>query len=89
MQGVNELQREALRYLRQLAPLVAQSGDSTLLEAWRQLQAADYIAAMSATSPHGALDTMRSDDDTSPPHAFLSYMNMLRDIRWRLMRPGK
>ncbi len=89
MQGVNELQREALRYLRQLAPLVAQSGDSTLLEAWRQLQAADYIAAMSATSPRGALDTVRSDDGTSPPHAFLSYMNILRDIHWRLMRPGK
>ncbi|MDO4774050.1 MAG: glycoside hydrolase family 57 protein [Candidatus Saccharibacteria bacterium] len=74
------LQQEALRTVYGLEEQVLASGDATLVADWRKLLASDHTRFMS-TGRH--TDAGPYD---SPYDAFLSYMNVMRDMRWRLTR---
>lgn len=81
----NALQQEILRHLYSLEHAVLRSGDDHLIHDWRLLQASDLPYYMS-TKYHadGDVHAYFSPYD-SPYDAFLYVMNIIRDIRWRLM----
>lgn len=85
----NALQQEALKYVYALEEEVVQSGDKDLIADWRQLLTSDHTYYM-ATKWHedGNIHAYFSPYD-SPYDAFLSYMNVVRDIRWRVMQHRK
>lgn len=80
----NALQQEALKYIYALEHEVTQSGDSDLIADWRKLLTSDHTYYMS-TKWHddGNIHAYFSPYD-SPYDAFLSYMNVVRDLRWRV-----
>lgn len=82
----NALQREALRYVYALEHEILQTGDDTLVDDWRKLLTSDHTYYM-ATKWHadGDIHAYFSPYD-SPYDAFLSYMNAIRDLRWRIMQ---
>lgn len=85
----NALQQEALRHVYALEHEVTQSGDAHLIEDWRKLLTSDHTYYMS-TKWHadGNIHAYFSPYD-SPYDAFLSYMNVVRDVRWRVMQHRK
>lgn len=85
----NALQQEALKYAYALEEEVVQSGDKDLIADWRRLLTSDHTYYM-ATKWHedGNIHAYFSPYD-SPYDAFLSYMNVVRDIRWRVMQHRK
>lgn len=82
----NALQRESLRYAYALEDEILQTGDTTLVDDWRKLLTSDHAYYM-ATKWHadGDIHAYFSPYD-SPYDAFLSYMNTIRDLRWRVMQ---
>lgn len=82
----SSLQREALRYLYSLEHDIIRSGDEDLIRDWRYLQASDLVYYMS-TKWHndGDVHAYFSPYD-SPYDAFLYFINVIRDLRWRLMQ---
>lgn len=80
----NSLQQEALKYAYALEHEVTQSGDSDLIADWRKLLTSDHTYYM-ATKWHddGNIHAYFSPYD-SPYDAFLGYMNVIRDLRWRV-----
>ncbi len=81
----NALQQEILRHLYSLEHAVVRSGDERLLRDWRLLQASDFPYYMSTKwQADGDVHAYFSPYD-SPYDAFLYVMNVIRDIRWRLM----
>lgn len=85
----NALQQEALKYAYALEEEVVQSGDKDLIADWRRLLTSDHTYYM-ATKWHedGNIHAYFSPYD-SPYDAFLSYMNVVRDIRWRVIQHRK
>lgn len=85
----NALQQEALKYAYALEQEIVQSGDADLLGDWRKLLTSDHSYYMS-TKWHqdGTIHAYFSPYD-SPYDAFLSYMNVIRDLRWRVMQHRK
>lgn len=85
----NELQKEALRHVYDLEHEVIQTEDTDLIADWRKLLTSDHFYYM-ATKRHedGNIHAYFSPYD-SPYDAFLSYMNVIRDIRWRIMQHRK
>lgn len=84
----NSLQQEALRYLYAIEQDVIRTGDSDLINDWRRLQISDHTYYMSTKwLDDGNVHAYFSPYD-SPYDAFLYYMNVLRDMRYRLMRSG-
>jgi len=80
----NNLQKEAMRYLYGLEDSVVASGDLELIDDWRKLQTADHAYYMCTKwSNDGDVHAYFSPYD-SPYDAFLYYMNVIRDMRWRL-----
>ena len=82
----NALQREAARYVYALEHEVLNTHDHDLIEDWRKLLTSDHVYYM-ATKWHadGDIHSYFSPYD-SPYDAFLSYMNAIRDVRWRIMQ---
>lgn len=82
----SSLQREALHYLYSLEHDIIRSGDEDLIRDWRYLQASDLVYYMS-TKWHndGDVHAYFSPYD-SPYDAFLYFINVIRDLRWRLMQ---
>ena len=80
----NALQQEALKYAYALEHEVVQSEDRELIANWRKLLTSDHSYYM-ATKWHddGNIHAYFSPYD-SPYDAFLSYMNVVRDLRWRV-----
>lgn len=78
----SELQKEAIRYAYGLEADILQTEDDDLLHDWRRLLDADLLRYMSTEQP------LHSQDNPygSPYDAFLTYMNIVRDIRWRIMQ---
>lgn len=72
------LQQEALRAAYALEDRVLASGDTVLITDWRKLLASDHSRFMNTKENSGA------NLYDSPYDAFLSYMNAVRDMRWRL-----
>lgn len=85
----NALQQEALKHAYALEAEVVQSGDKELIADWRRLLTSDHAYYM-ATKWHedGNIHAYFSPYD-SPYDAFLSYMNVVRDVRWRVMQHRK
>lgn len=81
----NSLQNESIKYLYALENDVMRSGDDGLIRDWRLLQSSDHFYYM-ATKWLGDGDVhMYFSPYESPYDAFLSYMNAIRDVRWRIM----
>ena len=82
----NSMQQEAAKYLYALENDVVRSGDAALIREWRLLQSSDHLYYMATK--------WLADNDVhiyfspyeSPYDAFLYYMNVIRDVRWRVMQ---
>ena len=80
----NDMQREALTHLYDLAESVMASGNANLINDWRRLQSADHMYYMSTKrNEDGNVHTYFSPYE-SPYDAFLYFMNAVRDIEWRV-----
>ena len=80
----NRLQSEALRYIYGLERDVLASGNDELIRDWRRLQMSDHFYYMCTKwFTDGDVHAYFSPYE-SPHDAFLQYMNVIRDMRWRL-----
>lgn len=85
----NSMQQEALRYLYDLEERILQTGDDGLISDWRNLQTSDHVYYMCTKwFSDGDVHAYFSPYD-SPYDAFLYFMNVLRDVRWRLSEHEK
>lgn len=85
----NDLQREAAGYLYELEDAVLRSEDEKLITDWRALQASDHFYYMCTKwFRDGDVHAYFSPYD-SPYDAFLYYMNVIRDMRYRVMAQQK
>ncbi len=85
----NHLQQEALKYAYALEDDILQTGDAKLASDWRNLLSSDHTYYMATKwSDDGSVHSYFSPYD-SPYDAFLSYINAIRDLRWRVMQYRK
>lgn len=85
----NSMQQEALRHLYDLEERILKTGDDGLIADWRNLQTSDHVYYMCTKwFNDGDVHAYFSPYD-SPYDAFLYYMNVLRDVRWRLSEHEK
>ena len=81
----NSMQQEALRHLYALEDDIIRSGDLGLIADWRRLQTSDHVYYMCTKwFTDGDVHAYFSPYE-SPYEAFLYFMNVLRDVRYRLM----
>lgn len=81
----NRMQQESQRYLYDLTNAILATGDLDLIRDWRWLSASDTPYFMSTKYWNdGDVHAYFSPYD-SPYDAFIYYMNVLRDIRYRLL----
>lgn len=81
----NSMQQEALRYLYALEEDILRTGDKKLIDDWRKLQTSDHVYYMCTKwFTDGDVHAYFSPYE-SPYDAFLYFMNVLRDVRYRLM----
>jgi alpha-amylase len=80
----NNMQQEALRHLYALESDVLRTNDLALINDWRKLQTSDHVYYMCTKwFTDGDVHAYFSPYD-SPYDAFLYFMNVIRDLRWRL-----
>lgn len=80
----NSLQVEAARYVYSMESAVMNSDDLQLIDDWRKLQTADHFYYMCTKwANDGDVHAYFSPYD-SPYDAFLYYMNVVRDMNWRI-----
>jgi len=80
----NTMQQEALRYLYALEDDILRTNDTQLIADWRNLQTSDHVYYMCTKwFTDGDVHAYFSPYD-SPYDAFLYFMNVLRDLRYRL-----
>jgi alpha-amylase len=80
----NSMQQEALRYVYSLEQDVLRTGDLELIADWRKLQTSDHVYYMCTKwFSDGDVHAYFSPYE-SPYDAFLYFINVVRDIRWRL-----
>lgn len=85
----NSMQQEALKYLYDLEERILKTGDDGLISDWRNLQTSDHVYYMCTKwFNDGDVHAYFSPYD-SPYDAFLYFMNVLRDVRWRLSEHEK
>ena len=85
----NRLQQEALKYLYRLESDILRTKDEQLINDWRYLQASDLVYYMCTKNlDDGAVHAYFSPYE-SPYDAFLFFMNVIRDLRWRLIQDHK
>lgn len=85
----NDLQREAIQYIYALEREVLETENGKLISDWRKLLTSDHTYYMATKwSADGNVHNYFSPYD-SPYDAFLSYINAIRDIRWRIMQYRK
>lgn len=85
----NSMQQEALRHLYDLEERILKTGDDGLIADWRNLQTSDHVYYMCTKwFNDGDVHAYFSPYD-SPYDAFLYFMNVLRDVRWRLSEHEK
>ena len=80
----NSLQREALRYIYSLENDILRTGDAMLIRDWRRLQSSDHFYYMSTKGFMDGEVHSYFSPYPSPYVAFLYYLNVIRDLRWRL-----
>jgi alpha-amylase len=80
----NNMQQEAMRHLYSLEDDILRTHDPKLISDWRMLQTSDHAYYMCTKwFSDGDVHAYFSPYD-SPYDAFLCYMNVIRDLRWRL-----
>ena len=80
----NSMQQEALRYIYAMQDDILRTEDKDLINDWRKLQTSDNFYYMCTKwSNDGDVHAYFSPYD-SPYDAFLYYLNVIRDLRWRL-----
>ncbi|MEK7620861.1 MAG: glycoside hydrolase family 57 protein [Patescibacteria group bacterium] len=85
----NSMQQEALKHLYDLEERILKTGDDGLIADWRNLQTSDHVYYMcTKLFTDGDVHAYFSPYD-SPYDAFLYFMNVLRDVRWRLSEHEK
>lgn len=81
----NSMQQEALRHLYALEDDILRTNDQDLIADWRKLQTSDHVYYMCTKwFTDGDVHAYFSPYE-SPYDAFLYFMNVLRDVRYRLM----
>lgn len=80
----NSMQQEAIQYLYSLEKDILRTNDQELISDWRHLQTSDHVYYMCTKwftdgDVHAYFSPYKS-----PYDAFLFYMNVIRDLRWRL-----
>ncbi len=81
----NGMQQEAMRHLYDLEDDVLRSNDTNLISDWGRLTTSDHPYYMCTKySADGDVHAYFSPYD-SPYHAFLYFMNAVRDVRYRIM----
>ncbi len=81
----NRMQQEAEHYLYSLAPSVLATGDPDLINDWRRLTTSDHVYYMSTKYWNDGDVHAYFSPYKSPYDAFLIYMNVIRDIRYRII----
>ena len=85
----NSMQQEAMGYLYALEKDILRTNDLTLIADWRKLQTSDHAYYMCTKwFTDGDVHAYFSPYE-SPYDAFLYYMNVIRDLRWRLHETHK
>lgn len=85
----NRMQQEALRHLYALEDDVLRTHDPVLIEDWRRMQTSDHVYYMSTKGlGDGDVHSYFSPYD-SPYDAFIYFMNIVRDLRWRVLEHTK
>ncbi|MEO6109949.1 MAG: glycoside hydrolase family 57 protein [Candidatus Saccharimonadales bacterium] len=85
----NSMQQEALTHLYSLEADILRTGDETLISDWRHLQTSDHAYYMCTKwFTDGDVHAYFSPYE-SPYDAFLYYINVIRDLRWRLHETHK
>jgi alpha-amylase len=80
----NSMQQEALRHVYSLEQDILRTGDLDLIADWRKLQTSDHVYYMCTKwFSDGDVHAYFSPYE-SPYDAFLYFINVVRDIRWRL-----
>ena len=80
----NSMQQEAMGHLYALEADVLRTEDTQLIDDWRKLQTSDHAYYMCTKwFSDGDVHAYFSPYE-SPYDAFLYYMNVIRDMRWRL-----
>lgn len=80
----NNMQKEALRYIYSLEDDVLKTKDLELINDWRKLLISDHVYYMCTKwFSDGDVHAYFSPYE-SPFDAFLHYINVVRDLRWRL-----
>ncbi|NTW62328.1 polysaccharide deacetylase family protein [Candidatus Saccharibacteria bacterium] len=80
----NSMQQEALRYLYAMQDDVLRTNDVDLISDWRKLQTSDHVYYMCTKWFNDGDVHAYFSPYESPYDAFLSYLNVIRDLRWRL-----
>lgn len=85
----NDMQREIAKNLYAMENDIIRSGDEELIRDWRYLQSSDLLYYLSTKwLDDGDVHTYFSPYG-SPYDAFLYFMNVIRDLRWRVMKHHK
>lgn len=80
----NNMQKEALRYIYSLEDDILKTKDLELINDWRKLLISDHVYYMCTKwFSDGDVHAYFSPYE-SPFDAFLHYINVVRDLRWRL-----
>ena len=80
----NSMQQEALRYIYSMEDDILRTGDMALINEWREMQTSDNFYYMCTKwFTDGDVHAYFSPY-SSPYDAFLYYLNVIRDLRWRL-----
>ncbi len=80
----NRLQQESLRYVYSLEQDILRTGDTDLIADWRRLQTSDHFYYMCTKGFNDGNVHAYFSPYESPYVAFLYYLNVIRDLRWRL-----
>jgi len=85
----NSMQQEALRYLYSMEDDILRTNDISLISDWRKLQTSDHVYYMCTKwFTDGDVHAYFSPYE-SPYDAFLYFINVIRDLRWRLHHDHK
>lgn len=80
----NSMQQEALRYIYSLEDDVMRTNDLELIADWRKLQTSDHVYYMCTKWFNDGDVHAYFSPYESPYDAFLYFINVVRDLRWRL-----
>jgi len=80
----NNMQQEALRYIYSMEDDIMRTGDIELIADWRKLQISDHVYYMCTKWFNDGDVHAYFSPYESPYDAFLYYINVVRDLRWRL-----